>query len=350
MALWIIMAIKVAINGFGRIGRAILRALFETGRQQVMRVVAVNELADPAVMAHLLEYDTTHGRFRLPIELRGRILMVAGVPIPLLSEPAPANIPWRDLGVDLVMECSGIHKTRAAGESHLAAGARKVLFANPADDAVDAVVVYGVNHHIIRPEHTVVSNASCTTNCVIPVIDTLDRAFGVERGLITSIHAAMNDQNVLDSYHHNMRLCRAAWPSIVPVDTGLGRGVGRILPKFKGKFEAISVRVPTLNVSALDLSVELKKNVTTSEVNQSLKAAAAWALRGILEYSDRPLVSVDYNHNPHSSIVDASQTRVIDGTMVKLLTWCDNEWGFANRMLDTALAMHTTCEGEVTQS
>ncbi len=327
---------KVAINGFGRIGRAVLRAFHERQLWSQLEVVAINELADFEAVAHLLKFDSTHGRLNAEVRLEGDCLWLDGHPIRLLNEPDPERLPWGE--VDLVLECTGTIRSRMQAEAHLRAGAKKVLISNPADDGVDDVIVYGINHQRLSQAMQVVSNASCTTNCLVPVIKLLDEAFGVEHGLITSIHAAMNDQQVLDAYQPNLRLSRAMSHSMVPVDTQLGRGVGRVLPKFMDKFEAISVRVPTLNVSALDLSLAMSSDVDAAQVNQLLKAAAEGPFKGIMEYDCQPLVSIDHNHNAHSVVVDGTQTRVTDRRLVKLLLWFDNEWGFANRMLDTSLA------------
>lgn len=328
------MSYSVAINGFGRIGRAVLRALFERNLLGELKVVAVNDLAEPAAMAHLFKYDSTHGRLDAPMRLEGYTFYLGEHAIELLSEPDPEKLPLAD--VDLVIDCTGVIRHHLDAEAYLLAGAKKVLLSNPADEGVDATVVMGVNDGELKASHRIVSNASCTTNCLVPVVQLLDEAFGIERGLITSIHAAMNDQQVLDSYQPNLRLSRAMSQSMVPVDTQLGRGVGRVLPKFKDKFEAISVRVPTINVSALDLSLQMAGEVTVDAVNGLLQQAALGRFKGILEFTTAPLVSVDHNHNPHSAIVDGTQTRVTDGSLLKLLLWFDNEWGFANRLVDTA--------------
>jgi len=337
--------IRIAINGFGRIGRSVLRALYESGRGDI-RIVAINEPAAPEAIAHLLQYDSSHGRFGELVTLveaeypaGSQQLRVGGHLIELVHERQPQTLPWRRLEVDVVLECSGRFGSREDAARHLGAGAGKVLFSHPADPDVDATVIYGVNHGTLRHAHKIVSNGSCTTNCIVPVIDELNRQFGVERGTITTIHSAMNDQQVIDAYTDDLRLTRAASQSIIPVDTRLAKGISRILPHFEGKFEAIAVRVPTINVTAMDLSVTVKKNVTVSDINQALQRAACGQLAGIMDYVDAPLVSVDFNHDPHSCIIDSSQTRVSDARLVKVLVWCDNEWGFANRMLDTTAAM-----------
>ncbi|WP_125781012.1 erythrose-4-phosphate dehydrogenase [Pseudoalteromonas rubra] len=333
------MTIKLAINGFGRIGRNIVRALYESGRQRDIQIVAINELADPQGIAHLLKYDTSHGRFSFPVHLEAPYLTVGDDKIQLFSEADPSHLPWHALDVDVVLECTGVFHSRFHAQAHLRAGAKKVLFSHPADADVDATIVYGINDQELRGEHTIVSNGSCTTNCIVPVINVLDDAFGIGSGTITTIHASMHDQQVIDAYHPDLRRTRAASQSIIPVDTKLARGIERILPKFHGCFEAIAVRVPTINVTAMDLSVTLNSDVTIEQVNNALQQAANGPLHGILDYTEEPLVSVDFNHDPHSSIIDGTQTRVSQKRLAKLLVWCDNEWGFANRMLDTAAAM-----------
>ncbi|WP_419148561.1 erythrose-4-phosphate dehydrogenase [Pseudoalteromonas 'SMAR'] len=333
------MTIKLAINGFGRIGRNIVRALYESGRQHDIKIVAINELADPDGIAHLLKYDTSHGRFAYPVSLTESFLDVNGDKIQLFSEPDPSHLPWRALEVDVVLDCTGVYHSRQHALAHIQAGAKKVLFSHPADADVDATVIYGINDEVLQSDHTIVSNGSCTTNCIVPVIKVLDDNFGIESGAITTIHASMHDQQVIDAYHSDLRRTRAASQSIIPVDTKLARGIERILPKFHGRFEAIAVRVPTINVTAMDLSVTLDKEVTIAQVNQVLQQSEVGRLAGILSYTEEPLVSVDFNHDPHSCIIDGTQTRVSHKRLVKLLVWCDNEWGFANRMLDTASAM-----------
>jgi D-erythrose 4-phosphate dehydrogenase len=331
--------LRIAINGFGRVGRSVLRALYESGRNQRIQVVAINELAGPEGIAHLLKYDTAHGRFRYPVSLNQQTLSVAGDKISLLHHSEIANLPWHTMDIDLVLECSGVHADRAAGQQHLDQGAKKVLFSQPCTPDMDATVIFGINDKQLTANDRIVSNGSCTTNCIVPVIQVLDDAFGVQSGTITTIHSSMHDQQVIDAYHPDLRRTRAASQSIIPVDTKLAVGIERILPKFAGRFEAIAVRVPTINVSAMDLSVTLDAAVSIKDVNHVFKLARDGALSGILDYIDEPLVSVDFNHDPHSCIVDANQTRVSHKHLVKTLVWCDNEWGFANRMLDTALAM-----------
>jgi D-erythrose 4-phosphate dehydrogenase len=333
------MAIKVAINGFGRIGRNIVRALYESNRQHDIQIVAINELADADGIAHLLKYDTAHGRFKFPVALGDNSLKVNGDNIALFKCENPQDLPWQALDVDVVLECTGVFHSREHAMLHLNAGAKKVLFSQPADADMDATIVFGINDSELNAQHTIVSNGSCTTNCIVPVIKVLDDAFGIESGAITTIHASMHDQQVIDAYHSDLRRTRAASQSIIPVDTKLARGIERILPKFHGRFEAIAVRVPTINVTAMDLSVTVNTDVTLNDVNKVLKQAEHDHLSGIISYTEEPLVSVDFNHDPHSSIIDGTQTRVSHKRLVKLLVWCDNEWGFANRMLDTAYAM-----------
>jgi D-erythrose 4-phosphate dehydrogenase len=333
------MTIRVAINGFGRIGRNILRAIFENQLQQQVQVVAINELADAEGMAHLLKFDSSHGRFGFAVELRNEQLVVDGQPIALFHQSDAASLPWQQLRIDIVLECTGVYSSRADAMLHLQAGAQKVLFSHPAGQDIDATVIYGINHQQLTPTMRVVSAGSCTTNCIIPVLSVLDQNFGVESGTITTIHASMNDQQVIDAYHPDLRRTRAASHSIIPVDTKLALGIERIMPHLAGRFEAIAVRVPTLNVTAMDLSVTLHQDVTVEAINNALMQAGQQLLPQILDYTEEPLVSVDFNHDPHSCIVDGSQTRVSHKRLVKCLVWCDNEWGFANRMIDTARAM-----------
>ncbi|EFF9767975.1 TPA: erythrose-4-phosphate dehydrogenase [Shigella flexneri] len=335
------MTVRVAINGFGRIGRNVVRALYESGRRAEITVVAINELADAAGMAHLLKYDTSHGRFAWEVRQERDQLFVGDDAIRVLHERSLQSLPWRELGVDVVLDCTGVYGSREHGEAHIAAGAKKVLFSHPGSNDLDATVVYGVNQDQLRAEHCIVSNASCTTNCIIPVIKLLDDAYGIESGTVTTIHSAMHDQQVIDAYHPDLRRTRAASQSIIPVDTKLAAGITRFFPQFNDRFEAIAVRVPTINVTAIDLSVTVKKPVKANEVNLLLQKAAQGAFHGIVDYTELPLVSVDFNHDPHSAIVDGTQTRVSGAHLIKTLVWCDNEWGFANRMLDTTLAMAT---------
>ncbi len=329
--------IRVAINGYGRIGRSVLRAFYERDLHRYMKIVAINELADPEGMAHLTRYDSSHGRFGEEVRLHQGTLEIQEDVIQLFHEAEIACLPWGELDIDVVLECTGVYSSRKQLGQHLAAGAKKVLLSHPGDNDLDATIVYGVNHQQLIGGETLVSNASCTTNCVVPVIEVLHREFNIKSGNITTIHSAMNDQQVIDAYHPDLRRTRAASQSIIPVDTKLAKGVERILPHFAGKFEAIAVRVPTINVTAMDLSVIVDHKVTVEAVNEVLRCAASGPLAGILGYTEAPLVSVDFNHDPHSSIIDGTQTRVSDANLIKMLMWCDNEWGFANRMLDTSL-------------
>ncbi|WP_284217396.1 erythrose-4-phosphate dehydrogenase [Agaribacter marinus] len=331
--------LRLAINGFGRIGRNVLRALYEQGYREHMQVVAINEIAEPAGIAHLLQYDTSHGRFSRKVDIVGTNLIVSDDEIALLHHASLSDIDWRPFDVDIVLECTGCFSTRDDAFIHIKNGAGKVLFSQPCGQDMDATVIYGVNHLTLKPSDTVISNGSCTTNCIVPIIQTLDDAFGIDSGTITTIHASMHDQQVIDAFHPDLRRTRAASQSIIPVDTRLARGIERILPKFANKFEAIAVRVPTINVTAMDLSVTLHQDVCVSDVNQVLQHASDWFPANIIDYTELPLVSVDFNHDPHSCIVDGTQTRVSHKRLVKTLVWCDNEWGFANRMLDTSLHM-----------
>lgn len=332
--------LRIAINGFGRIGRNVLRALYESGARQTMRIVAINEVAAPEGVAHLLKYDTAHGRFKQPVSLNGNMLKVAEDEIKLLQIENLESLDWSSFNVDIVLECTGVHSAREDALTHIRNGANKVLFSQPCGQDMDATIVYGINHESLTDNDVVVSNGSCTTNCIVPIIQVLDEAFGVESGTITTIHSSMHDQQVIDAYHPDLRRTRAASQSIIPVDTRLAAGIERILPRFAGKFEAIAVRVPTINVTAMDLSVTVSSKVNIADVNHAIKSAAIGSLSSIIDYTEEPLVSVDFNHDPHSSIVDGTQTRVSHKQLIKTLVWCDNEWGFANRMLDTALYMY----------
>ncbi|TVP54425.1 MAG: type I glyceraldehyde-3-phosphate dehydrogenase [Halomonadaceae bacterium] len=330
---------RIAINGFGRIGQCVLRALYENGYRDDLQLVAINELSDPETLAHLTRYDTTHGRFRGDVELDGPDLRVNGDAIRILREASPGKLPWADLKVDLVLECTGAFTDRATAQLHLDQGAGRVLFSQPAEADVDRTVVYGVNHQTLTSQDRIVSNASCTTNCAVPVIAALDQALGILSGAITTIHSAMNDQPVIDAYHHrDLRRTRSAFSNIVPVDTGLAKGIERLLPHMQGLFSAVAVRVPTINVSAIDLTLSLARDTTVEEVNRLLQEAARALPPGVMGYTHEPLASMDFNHDPRSVIVDGGHTRVSGGNMVKLFCWFDNEWGFANRMLDVARA------------
>ncbi|QFT56900.1 type I glyceraldehyde-3-phosphate dehydrogenase [Microbulbifer sp. THAF38] len=331
------MTTRLAINGYGRIGRSVLRALYESGARDKLQIVAINELADCATIGHLTKYDSVHGRFAGDVSVENDTLTVNGDSIAVTHFERLEDLNWREENVDIVLECTGSFKERRCAELHLAAGAKKVLFSQPASRDVDATIVYGVNDHTLNGNETIISAASCTTNCSVPVIAALDKAFGIEAGVLTTIHSAMNDQPVSDAYHHtDLRKTRSAVTSIIPVDTALARGIERILPHLFGKFEAQAMRVPTVNVSAIDLSVQLQKDVSQSEINALLKSTAATEFKGVLGFTEEPLASCDFNHDPRSGIIDASQTRVAGGKLVKILIWFDNEWGFANRMLDVA--------------
>lgn len=328
---------RIAINGFGRIGQCVLRALYEDGFRDHLQVVAINELSDIDTIAHLTKYDSTHGRFRGQVTVEGSTMVVNGDPIAVVREPDPSRLPWSRLGVDLVLECSGSFSDRATAEQHLRSGAARLLFSQPAESDVDRTIVFGINQQALSPTDRIVSSASCTTNCIVPVIQVLDQAFGVEHGTTTTIHAAMNDQPVIDAYHHqDLRRTRSAMHNIVPVDTGLARGIERLLPHMQGRFSSVAMRVPTMNVSAIDMTVNVRKATSVAAVNRLLADAAGGALTGILGYTDELLASSDFNHDPHSGIVDGGQTRVTGDRMIKVLCWFDNEWGFANRMLDVS--------------
>jgi len=337
------MPINIAINGFGRIGRSIVRALYESGQTDIFKLVAINELASAEGMAHLLKYDTSHGRFSFSVEQKEDKLIINGDDVALSHQDSLEQLPWHQHNIDIVLDCTGKYGSKADGLVHISQGAKKVIFSHPGSQDLDATIIFGINEKSLTANHQVISNGSCTTNCIVPVIKVLDDAFGVESGTITTIHSSMHDQQVIDAYHSDLRRSRAASQSIIPVDTKLAVGIERILPKFKGRFEAIAVRVPTLNVTAMDLSITINTDVSIEDINQAIIKAQTSnikenGLRGILAYTEEPLVSVDFNHDPHSCIVDGNQTRVSHKRLVKLLVWCDNEWGFANRMLDTAEA------------
>ncbi len=332
------MTIRVAINGFGRIGRNVLRALYESKKAYDIKVVAINDLGDAAINAHLLKYDTAHGIFSAHVENSDKAIYVNQDEILTLSERNPANLPWADLKVDVVLECTGLFTDRKSAGAHLQAGAKKVIISAPAKD-VDATVVYGVNHDVITPEMTIISNASCTTNCLSPIAKPLNDVLGIESGLMTTIHAYTNDQRLSDVYHTDVRRARAAAMSMIPTKTGAAAAVGLVVPALKGKFDGLAVRVPTINVSLVDLTFIAGRETTVEEVNQIIRdAASQGALKEVLAVNDLPLVSVDFNHNPMSSIFDATETRV-NGRLVKVMAWYDNEWGFSNRMLDNTVQL-----------
>jgi D-erythrose 4-phosphate dehydrogenase len=329
------MPVKLAINGYGRIGRSVLRALVESGYQNRMQIVAINELADCKTIAHLTKYDSTHGRFPGEVSTSDGVLTVNGQNIAVFHQENIAELDWAALDVDVVLECSGAFSDRATAELHLRQGAKRVVFSQPATTDVDATVVWGVNQDSLKSSDKIISTGSCTTNAIVPVIKALDDNFGIDCGVITTIHSAMNDQPVIDAYHNtDLRKTRSAIQSIIPVDTGLAKGIGRILPTLADRFEAQAMRVPTINVSSIDLSVVVKQSTTAEIVNQRLQAAATQQFNGVLGLTNELLASCDFNHDARSAIVDASQTRVAGTNLVKVLTWFDNEWAYANRMLD----------------
>ena len=333
------MAIKVAINGYGRIGRNILRALYEAKRTNEITIVAINDLGDAETNAHLTRYDTAHGKFPGEVAVEDGHLVVNGDRIKVFAERDPAKLPWGEHGVDVVLECTGLFTTKAKAGAHLAGGAKKVIISAPGGADVDATVVYGVNHDTLKASDTVISNASCTTNCVAPLAKVLHEAIGIEHGLLTTIHAYTNDQVLTDVYHSDLRRARSATMSQIPTKTGAAAAVGLVLPDLNGKLDGFSMRVPTINVSVVDLTFVAKRATTKDEVDAAVKAASEGALKGVLGFNTEPLVSIDFNHDSRSSVYDATQTRVMQGTMVKVLSWYDNEWGFSNRMLDTTLAL-----------
>ncbi|HEY2036754.1 MAG TPA: type I glyceraldehyde-3-phosphate dehydrogenase [Steroidobacteraceae bacterium] len=332
------MPIKVGINGYGRIGRNVLRALYEGRRTGEVQIVALNDLGDAKTNAHLTQYDTVHGRFPGEVKVDGDSMVVNGDRIRVLAERDPAKLPWGSLGVEYVLECTGLFTSKAKAGAHLAGGAKRVIISAPGGEDVDATIVYGVNHQVLSSRHTVISNASCTTNCLAPVAKVLHEAIGIDAGIMTTIHSYTNDQVLTDVYHTDLRRARSATMSQIPTKTGAAAAVGLVLPELKGRLDGFAVRVPTINVSLVDLTFTAKRATTVEEVNKALRAAAGGALRGVLAYNEAPLVSIDFNHDAHSSIFDATLTKVIGGTLVKACSWYDNEWGFSNRMLDTTLA------------
>ena len=333
------MAIKVAINGYGRIGRNVLRALYEAGRTNEIQVVAINDLGDSKTNAHLTKYDTVHGRFPFEVAVDGDYIVVNGDRIRVLAERDPAKLPWGELGIDVVLECTGFFTSKAKASAHIAGGAKKVIISAPGGNDVDATVVYGVNHQTLKATDTVISNASCTTNCLAPLVKPLMDTIGVDHGLMTTIHSYTNDQVLTDVYHSDLHRARSATQSMIPTKTGAAAAVGLVLPEMKGKLDGFAMRVPTINVSVVDLCFQASRNTTKEEIDSVLRAAAAGPLKGILAVNDEPLVSMDFNHNPHSSIYESSLTKVTGGNFVKVLSWYDNEWGFSNRMLDTTVAL-----------
>jgi glyceraldehyde 3-phosphate dehydrogenase len=331
--------IKVAINGFGRIGRMVLRAHYEGGKKHGLQFVAINDLGDAKTNAHLLQYDTAHGRFPSRVRVDGDSIAVGDERIRVVAERDPAKLPWKALGVDMVLECTGLFTSKAKAGAHLQAGARKVIISAPGDKDVDRTIVYGVNHQTLKASDTVISNASCTTNCLGPLVKALDDRIGIVSGLMNTIHSFTNDQVLTDVFHKDLRRARSATNNMIPTKTGAAAAIGLVLPHLNGKLDGYSIRVPTINVSIVDFTFVAKKPTTVEEVNQALKQASETDLKGILEYSSEPLVSSDFNHNPASSIFDAELTRVSGGTLVKVSAWYDNEWGFSNRMLDAVVAL-----------
>jgi len=333
------MTIKVAINGYGRIGRNVLRAHYEGGKKHDLQIVAINDLGNAETNAHLTRYDTAHGKFNGTVAVEGDSMVVNGDKIRVLAQRNPADLPWGTMGVDVVLECTGLFTSKEKAGAHLKGGAKKVIISAPGGKDVDATVVYGVNHQTLKGSHTVISNASCTTNCLAPMVKVLHDKIGVVQGLMTTIHSYTNDQVLTDVYHEDLRRARSATMSMIPTKTGAAAAVGLVLPQLNGKLDGFAVRVPTINVSLVDLVFTAARATTADEVNAAMKSAATGELKGVLEYSDGPLVSVDFNHNPASSIFDATLTKVSGGTLVKALSWYDNELGFSNRMLDVTVVL-----------
>jgi len=329
--------INVAINGYGRIGRNVLRALYESAQNNEIKIVAINDLAPANVNAHLTQFDSVHGRFSQQVTLKDNTMLIGDDVITLTQERDPANLPWKALNVDIVLECTGLFTSREAANKHIEAGAKKVVVSAPGTD-MDATVVHGVNSDVINADSNIISNASCTTNCLAPVAKAINDTVGIEQGSMTTIHAYTNDQNLSDVYHPDLYRARSATQSIIPTKTGAAKAVGLVLPELAGKLDGMAVRVPTINVSLVDLTFIAKRDTSIEEINQVVKDAAFGSMKGILEYNELPLVSIDFNHNPASSIFDATQTRA-DGKLVKVMAWYDNEWGFSNRMLDQVKAL-----------
>ncbi len=334
------MAIKIAINGYGRIGRNILRALYESGRTDEVQIVAINDLGDAATNAHLTQYDTVHGRFPGEASTDGDCMIVNGDRIQVLAERDPSKLPWGELGIDVVHESTGFFASKEKSSAHIAAGAKKVIISAPGGNDVDATIVYGVNHDTLKASDTIISNASCTTNCLAPLVKPLHDTLGVKHGLMTTIHSYTNDQVLTDVYHKDLRRARSATQSMIPTKTGAAAAVGLVLPELAGKLDGFAMRVPTINVSVVDLTFQAARETSKEEIDEILKTASESSLRGILEFNDKPLVSMDFNHNPASSIYESSLTKVLEGNFVKVLSWYDNEWGFSNRMIDTTIALH----------
>jgi len=332
------MPIKVAINGYGRIGRNIVRALYESGRTNEIQIVAINDLGDSNTNAHLTQYDSVHGKFPFEVTVDGDYIVINGDRIRVFSERDPSKLPWADLGIEVVHECTGFFTSKAKASAHITAGAKKVIISAPGGDDVDGTIVFGVNHDTLKATDTVISNASCTTNCLAPIVKPLHDAIGVEYGLMTTIHSYTNDQVLTDVYHSDLRRARSATQSMIPTKTGAAAAVGLVLPELAGKLDGFAMRVPTINVSVVDLVFQAARDTSKAEIDEILTAASKGALKGILDINERPLVSIDFNHNPASSIYESPLTKVLGGRLVKVLSWYDNEWGFSNRMLDTTIA------------
>jgi glyceraldehyde 3-phosphate dehydrogenase len=333
------MAVKIGINGYGRIGRNVLRALYEYGRTDELEIVAINDLGDAKTNAHLTRYDSAHGKFPGEVVVDGDYLVVNGDRIRVLAERDPAKLPWGEMGVEVVLECTGLFASREKASAHLRGGAKKVIISAPAGKDIDATIVYGVNHQSLKASDQIISNASCTTNCLAPLVQPLHQAMGLVNGLMTTIHAYTNDQVLTDVYHSDLRRARSATMSMIPTKTGAAAAVGLVLPELAGRLDGYAVRVPTINVSMVDLTFTAGRDTTVEEVNSIVRAASEGSLKGVLDYCNEPLVSIDFNHNPASSTFDAALTKVVDGRLVKVCAWYDNEWGFSNRLLDTTLAM-----------
>ena len=333
------MAVKIGINGYGRIGRNVLRALYEQGRTDEIQIVAINDLCDANANAHLTRFDTAHGKFPGEVSVEDGYMVVNGDRIRVLAERDPAKLPWGELGVDVVLECTGFFASREKASAHLAGGAKKVIISAPAGKDIDATIVYGVNHQTLKASDQIISNASCTTNCLAPLVQPLHQAMGLVSGLMTTIHAYTNDQVLTDVYHSDLRRARSATMSMIPTKTGAAAAVGLVLPELAGRLDGYAVRVPTINVSMVDLTFLAGRDTTVDEVHSIIRAASEGPLKGVLNYCEAPLVSIDFNHDPASSTYDAGLTKVIDGRMVKVCSWYDNEWGFSSRLLDTTLAL-----------
>ncbi|HTX24670.1 MAG TPA: type I glyceraldehyde-3-phosphate dehydrogenase [Steroidobacteraceae bacterium] len=336
------MALKVGINGYGRIGRNILRALYESKRTGALTIVAINDLGDASINAHLTRHDSVHGRFHGDVKVDADSMVVNGDRIRVLAERDPAKLPWAKLGVEFVLECTGLFTSKAKASAHLAGGAKKVVISAPGEKDVDATIVYGVNHGVLKAGHTVISNASCTTNCLAPVAKVLHEKIGITAGVMTTVHSYTNDQVLTDVYHKDLRRARSATQSQIPTKTGAAAAVGLVLPELNGRLDGFAIRVPTINVSLVDLSFTARRETSVEEINRAMREAAEGAMKSIIAYNDEPLVSIDFNHDAHSAVFDATLTKVIGGSLVKVCAWYDNEWGFSNRMIDTTLAWAKT--------